>query len=378
MYLRCADFKSISENIIKHDRRIVMFGAGVVGQVIAPQIMSDCGIEGNIDCYIDNDSKRWGETLEINGRKVEIRSPKYLEECDSNTTIMLNISRFSGVLTQLSEMACTEEMECYIFAMLCVHNFCLMESKGSVQFSEKPLIPKKLHYMWLGRKPLPESLQNCIDSWKKYCPDYEIIEWNEDNYDINKHPYMREAYEAENYGFVPDYARLDILYEHGGIYMDTDEELFRSLDNMLYQEAFCGVEKWQDISFGACAGSVKGHPIVKKFLDARENLRFINPDGSLNRNTCGYYDTPTALKLGYKLNGECQSINGLNIYGYDYFVPYDYMTGICNKTSNTYSVHWYSGGWLDEEKRKANEQTMKKYEAIYQMCLRGEKYECES
>ncbi|MBR1460567.1 hypothetical protein IJ596_02890 [bacterium] len=375
MYLKCNYFNQISKEIKKNNKKIVMFGVGVIGQIIAPQVVKDYGLLEYIDCYIDNDIKKWKNKVSICGKTVNIKSPEYLQECSKNTVIMLNISRFYEVLNQLAQMECTSEMDCYIFSMLCVHNYCLQESIGEIKLSDKPLIPKKIHYMWLGKKMIPDSLKKCIESWKRYCPDYEIIEWNEDNYDVSKHPYMEEAYEAGDYGFVPDYARLDILYTHGGIYMDTDEELFRSLDTLLYQEAFCGVEKWQDISFGACAGSIPGHPMVKKFLDARESLHFINSDGSFNRNTCGFYDTPTALNNGYMINGKCQTIGGLNIYGYDYFVPYDYMTGVCNKTKNTYSVHWYSGGWLDDMTRRANRVTAEKYEKIYRKCLAGEKYE---
>lgn len=371
MKMRCLDFESLSKDIQNNNNKIVMFGAGVVGGIIAPQILNRYEILSYVDCYIDNDSTRWGSKLKICGREIQINSPKYLDECDSNTVIMLNISRYSGALDQLRNMSATQNMICYIFPMLCVHNYCLSESHGEAKLTKSPIIPKKIHYMWLGRKQLPDNLKRCIDSWRRYCPDYEIIEWNEDNYDIDKNIYMKEAYQVGGYGFVPDYARLDILYNHGGIYMDTDEELFRSLDDMLYQEAFCGVEKWQDISFGACAGAVPGHPMIKKFLDARKNMHFVNPDGSYNKNTCGFYDTPTALEEGYLVNGRTQSVKGLNIYGYDYFVPYDYMTGTCNRTNNTYSVHWYNGGWLDEEKRVENEKTASKYEKIYNMCING-------
>lgn len=372
MQVNCLDFKQISEKIKSTNCHIVMFGAGVVGQIIAPQILNDYGILDYVDCYVDNDISKWDSQLFVCGKTFVVNAPCYLNTCKEDTVILLNISRFSEVLSQLSNMDCTRNMECFIFPMLCVHNFCLSESSGDVRLYDKPLIPKKIHYMWLGKKELPSNLLRCIETWREYCPDYEIIEWNENNYDINKHPYMKEAYEAGAYGFVPDYARLDILYTYGGIYMDTDEELIRNLDSMLYQEAFCGVEKWQDISFGACAGSVPGHPMIKKFLDARENIRFINPDGSCNRNTCGFYDTPTALKEGYKINGKCQTIGGLNIYGYDYFVPYDYMTGTYNKTKNTFSVHWYSGGWLDGVTKHANEKTMQEYSKIYSKCLMGE------
>ena len=99
-------------------------------------------------------------------------------------------------------------------------------------------IPKKIHYCWVGGTAKPKSVQYCIDSWKKYCPDYEIIEWNEDNYDFSKNRYMKEAYDNKKWGFVPDYARLDIIYQHGGIYMDTDVEMVANLDDLLEYEGF--------------------------------------------------------------------------------------------------------------------------------------------
>lgn len=100
------------------------------------------------------------------------------------------------------------------------------------------MIPKKIHYCWFGRNPLPELARRCIESWKKYCPDYEIIEWNEDNYDINKIPYVKEAYQAKKWAFVTDYVRLDVVNKFGGIYLDTDVELLKSLDSLLKYKAF--------------------------------------------------------------------------------------------------------------------------------------------
>ena len=223
--------------------------------------------------------------------------------------------------------------------------------------------------MWLGRKPIPDNLKRCIDSWRKYCPDYEIIEWNEDNYDVEKHPYMIFAYEVKAYGFVPDYVRLDILYNEGGFYIDTDVEIKKNLDDLRYQEAFCGVEKWQIINFGGLSGAAPKHPMIKLFLDARKNISFLDADGQPQKITCGMYDTPVAIRAGYKINGKTQCINGMNIYAYDYFHPYDYMSGTVYETEHTYSIHWFNGGWLDGKMKKANDNTQKKYEHIYQKAV---------
>lgn len=369
MKLKCNDFSSFSDYIIENNQSVVLFGAGAIGQITAPEILREYGALNNVECYLDNSEAKWGTYIEACGKLFEVRSPKYLETCSEETVIVLNISRFPDVIRQLEGMSCTKNMTCFVMPMMLIHNFCSDASNGNVKLSEEPLIPKKLHYMWLGRKPLPDNLRKCIESWKKFCPDYEIIEWNEDNYDIEKHPYMKQAYEAGAYGFVPDYARIDILYNEGGFYLDTDVELKRSIDDLRYQKAFCGVEKWQIINFGGLSGSVKGNPMLKEFLDARQDVFFLNADGRQNKNTCGFYDTRVALKHGYKINGSSQALGDINIYAYDYFQPYDYMSGIINETENTHSIHWFSGGWLDEKMKKANEAAKKVYMELYQKAL---------
>lgn len=367
--LKCTDFSSFSDYILENKQSVVLFGAGAIGQITAPEILREYGVLDNVECYLDNSEAKWGTYIEACGKLFEVKSPKYLETCSAETVIVLNISRFPDVIRQLEEMSCTKNMTCLVMPMMLIHNFCSDASKGNVIISDEPLIPKKLHYMWLGRKPLPDNLKKCIECWEKFCPDYEIIEWNEDNYDIEKHPYMKQAYEAGAYGFVPDYARIDILYNEGGFYLDTDVELKRSIDDLRYQKAFCGVEKWQIINFGGLSGSVKGNPMMKEFLDARQDVFFLNEDGSQNKNTCGFYDTRVALKHGYKINGTSQTIGDINVYAYDYFQPYDYMSGIINKTENTHSIHWFSGGWLDEKMKKANEEAKKVYMELYQKAL---------
>ncbi len=372
MNLLCCGFKEFANRIREKEARIVMFGAGAIGRVSVPEILKEHDLLDSMECYVDNDEKKWGKKISVCCIDIPVRSPEYLKECPQSTAILINISRFSAVISQLEAMECTGQMDCYIMPMMLIHNYCMDASAGKGEVSDTQLIPKKFHYMWFGGKHIPENLKKCIDSWRLHCPDYEIIEWNENNYDINKHPYMKQAYEAGAYGFVPDYARLDILYNEGGLYLDTDVELKRNIDDLLFQEAFCGVEKWQIINFGGLSGAVKGHPMIRKFLDARTDILFTDADGNQNRNTCGYYDTGVAIREGYKINGKTQSVCGMNIYAYDYFHPYDYMSGIINDTDNTYSVHWFNGGWLDDKMRKANEEAKEKYLRLYRTAVNGQ------
>lgn len=369
MIPKCCKWEEFRADVTGTDSRLVLFGSGAIGQVSTPEVLRNLGLLERIDCYIDNNQSKWGTYIEACGRNFEVRSPDYLQECNDNAVIILNISRFSEVIEQLEGMSCTNSMKCYVMPMMLIHNFCMKKSNGNPKISKDPLIPKKIHYMWLGRNPLPQKLERCINSWKEYCPDYEIIEWNEDNYDIGKHSYMRDAYEAKAYGFVPDFARIDILYNEGGFYLDTDVEIRRSIDDLRYQQAFCGVEKWQIINFGGLSGSIKGHPMLKEFLDSRQNVSFYNTDGSLNKNTCGFYDTKVAISHGYNINGETQCVDGMNIYAFDYFQPFDYMSGTINETENTHSIHWFNGGWLDEKMKMQNEETKRIYMALYQKAL---------
>ena len=358
-------WNAFAENVKSNNKSIILFGAGAIGAVVIPEILSDYNLLSHVKCYIDNDERLWETKIKIKGLTFDIKSPGFLKECDSNTVIMLNISRFTDVLEQLNAMETTQDKECVISPVMLMTNFKSKGGNGIASQSKNMIIPKTIHYMWLGGKPLPTNLQKCIDSWKKYCPDYEIIEWNENNYDISKNNYMKQAYEKKAYGFVPDYARFDIIYNYGGIYLDTDVELKSSLDKLLYQEAYCSVEKWQVINPGGGFGAVKGHPAIKMFMDERENLSFVLPDGSLNKKTCAYYDTLTALKHGYKINGRNQKINGMNIYTYDYFHPYDYMSGTIDMTSDTVSIHHFNGGWLDETMKKANQDTVDNFNKIF-------------
>ena len=217
------------------------------------------------------------------------------------------------------------------------------------------MIPKKIHYCWFGRNPLPESALKCIASWKKFFPDYEIIEWNEDNFDVNCIPYTAQAYAAKKYAFVSDYARFKILYEHGGLYFDTDVEVIKSFDDILARGPFMGFEVNPNPAraFGAVAaglgiGAEKGMELYKSVLDYYSKLSFLQPDGSYNTTDAVVNITTRELiKVGLKDQPGIQSVAGITIYPMDYFNPLDDATGRLTKTDNTRSIHWFTKTWLN-------------------------------
>ena len=214
-------------------------------------------------------------------------------------------------------------------------------------------IPKIIHYCWFGGNPIPEKDQACIESWKKFCPDYTIMEWNESNYDISKNRYMKEAYDAKKWGFVPDYARLDIVYTNGGIYLDTDVEIIRNLDSLLADDAFMGFEDGKFVALGLGFGATKGNEHIKKMRNVYGGVSFINPDGSFNTLPSPHYTTDYLSDKGLKQNNTFQKIEGIAIYPKEYFCPRDYYTGAMSLTENSYTIHHYNASWLSDQEKKS-------------------------
>ena len=233
------------------------------------------------------------------------------------------------------------------------------------------MIPKIIHYCWFGRNPLPTSAHRCIDSWRKFLPDYEIKEWNEDNFDVNSILYTRQAYEAKKYAFVSDYARFWILYHEGGLYFDTDVEIIANLDEIIARGPFMGIE--QGASFdgkpmvapGLGLGVEAGHPFYQRMLKTYDSQRFINTDGSHNNMTIVSYTTKELYAYGMKPSEDIQEVEGIWIYPADYFCPMDSTTGIITKTPRTVAIHHYDCSWMNHNSLSFRIHQLKNF--IYRM-----------
>lgn len=205
------------------------------------------------------------------------------------------------------------------------------------------MIPKTIHYCWFGGKPLPALAKKCLKSWKKYCPGYEIKQWNETNFDINICRYVKEAYTAKKYAFVTDFVRLWVLVNFGGIYMDTDVEVLKSLDSILNYQAVSGFEQLDKIPTALMACE-KDFPLFKEFLKDYDNLPFILPDGKQDLTTNVTRITDICKKYGLVLNNTEQTIKGFKLFPMEYFCPIhnESSGGI---TENTYTIHHFMGSW---------------------------------
>lgn len=225
------------------------------------------------------------------------------------------------------------------------------------------MIPKVIHYCWFGGNPLPESAIKCINSWKKFLPDYEIKEWNESNYDVHKIPYIHEAYEAKKFAFVSDYARYDILYQYGGVYFDTDVEVIASMDDIIAKGPYMGIEIPAKegvtplVNPGLGIGAHAGLPFYKKVLDYYSTLHFLGEDGKPNEVTIVTHTSKVLAEAGMLPVNEIQRVEGILIYPVDYFNPLNDLTGKIEKTINTRSIHWYSKTWLNKSDSMRNKIT---------------------
>ena len=209
------------------------------------------------------------------------------------------------------------------------------------------MIPKRIHYCWFGRGAKPKSVLKCIASWRKYCPDYEIIEWNEDNFDVNMNGYTRMCHGQRKYAFLSDYVRLVVVAEHGGIYFDTDVELIKPIEHLLSENAFYCFENDSFVASGLGFGSEARSGTILALLSEYDSLL----DGENGTRGCPVLNTLALEKLGLSRNGTKQMVSGAVVLPSEYMNPFDPATGILSKTENTVSVHWYSAAWLSPIKR---------------------------
>lgn len=226
------------------------------------------------------------------------------------------------------------------------------------------MIPKIIHYCWFGRGPIPELGIKCIESWKRHMPDYEIKEWNEDNFDVNMIPYTKEAYEAKKFAFVSDFARFWIIYHHGGIYFDTDVEVLKPFDDIISKGPFMGAESdciingaHPAIAPGLGLAAEAGMPIYQKLINYYENTHFILPNGKMNDTTIVFHTTNLLAENGLTRDKGIQNVAGIWIYPKEYFCPK--QNDVIKITENTYSIHHYASSWRNPLYNKIRELTLK-------------------
>lgn len=238
------------------------------------------------------------------------------------------------------------------------------------------MIPKTIHYCWFGNNPKSELAIKCINSWKKYCPDYVIIEWNDSNFDLSLCPlYVQQAYELQKWAFVTDYVRLKVVYENGGIYFDTDVELIKNIDELLCNNAFFGFEFGKFINTGLGFGSVKNMQLLSELMKSYEYISFISEEGVVDTLPCPIRNTEVFLRYGLIQNNTNQYLeNGILILSSSYLSPIDPTTGELLLRDNTISIHWYDASWKSEDEKRQYK-LIKKFNRIFGLKFGGFLYD---
>lgn len=214
------------------------------------------------------------------------------------------------------------------------------------------MIPKIIHYCWFGKNPLPDKAKKCIESWKKFMPDYEIKEWNEDNFNVNIIKYTAEAYKLKKYAFVSDYARFWILYNYGGVYFDVDVELIKPIDDIIARGAFMGCEKsrYENITFNPATGlgmaAPTHHPFYEKVLCTYKNKHLVSWDGRITETVVGIISQLFENKEQILYDDNIVLAEDIYIYPNEYFCPLNYYTGELTITPRTRSIHHYHASWV--------------------------------
>ncbi len=212
------------------------------------------------------------------------------------------------------------------------------------------MIPKIIHYCWFGGKELPTDVKSCISSWQVYCPDYEIKRWDENNFDVKSHPFMNAAFQSSNWAFVSDYARLKIIYEYGGIYLDTDVELIHSLDSLLDNKCYIGIQQNEKLcNTGLGFGAEKNNVIIKKMMDVYDEIVF--DETKKNTFACPWLNDKILTEIGYQHSNEVEFLEDITIYPPRFFDPYPSGKGYDLMCEDTFSSHHYAATWTSGANR---------------------------
>lgn len=344
----------IFHNWVENSEGIVCYGTGKRFQRYVEFVKQNSILRDKLLYCVDKDSSKQGSVINIGTKNVSIYSIDYLNN-EKDIVLLITNERYDKVLKELRQKRELRGMKFFCFSYLLAEvkeeNALKKMLPNRIRLYDEPLIPKTIHYCWFGGKSLSDKYRTWMESWKKYCPDYEIIEWNEENYDITKNKYMFDAYKHGKWGFVPDYARLDIIYKYGGIYLDTDVEVISNLDDLLYQKAFVGFESDKFVNFGSGFGAMKGNELIRELRDEYDKLEFVDEKGKLNTLPSPCIQTEHLKSKGLVTNGEYQIVDGLVIYPEKVLSSKNVYSRKIKTVDYTKSIHHFDATWKDEEQR---------------------------
>ena len=330
---------------------VICYGSGRMLDEMSEELPTLTNSCNNI-YLVDGDEKKNGARRTLFGEDRIINNPNFIKN-KKNMVVLITSSAVKEIMERLLDLI-DENTPIFIFnlmrkVMIDRENISVIDEEKIIGLSKTEQIPKTIHYFWFGEKELPDDYKRNIETWYINCPDYSIIRWDENTCNIEECQYAKEAYESGKYGFVPDYFRLKIVYEQGGIYLDTDVELIKPLDELLFLPAYVGYEDNNHVNFGAGFGAAKNLKILKEMYEVYENVDFITEDGELNMVASPIYQTEVLKKYGLVCNGKMQIVGGMTVLPMNYLTAQSSYSGIKYTTKSTFSIHKYAASWCDEK-----------------------------
>lgn len=323
--------------------KTMCFGAGLQGRRVA-DFFENWKVSEQLQGFIDNSPSKAGQIVKCDNAKYRIYSLEEVEKTWRNEQILILVTclNYKEIYEQLDKI---KNNWIYIsIDEVAEEQFMLSDYQEVIKESDKILIPKKIHYAWLG-KEMPYNLRKNIEYWKQLCPEYEFYEWNEKNYDVSQNQYMKQAYEKKMWGFVTDYMRLDVIYKYGGIYLDTDIEMIRKPDELLYQSCFGCIDASLVMNLGSGFGAAPHAEIIRELRDYYDDVMFIRDDGSIDNTSCNTHSYNVLKKYGVQVNDMLQNVKGMNIYPM-IFQGACHYTRKQRVTEKTYWVHYGNMSWF--------------------------------
>ncbi len=328
-------------------RKCYCFGCGLQGTRII-NIMENWGYREKIAAFTDNNEKRVGTRMSNGSLHYPIVSvDEFVKSVTEKDVIIICSSDVVSISEQLNQYQGLEKVVCFNLGELGLRQLIVSDYEKVIRESEEVIIPKIIHYFWGGDR-MPELMKRNVERWHELCPDYEIREWNDHNYDISKNKYMQQAYEAGKWGFVSDYARLDIVYQYGGIYIDTDVSMVKRPDELLYQKCFAISDASFFLNLGAGFGAAVGVGLIKELRDYYDTISFISSDGSANMQPIQYHTYQVMKKYGYQVNDKLQKIQEMNIYPM-IMAGTNAYTMQMRVTDRTFFLHYGTATWLNKK-----------------------------
>lgn len=336
-------------------RTIYIYGVGdVFRNLIKRETYKD--ILKSVAGYVDNGKA--GEEIEVLGQTCTVHPIGFLKTVRQGIVLLCGMKYLDEMYQVLCDQQLSDDVECFILPMIWAvsggrDDKAIKERINNADRGEQK-IEKKIHCFWFSDNKKPKEYQQCIDSWKRVCPDYEIIEWNAKNYDYEKNIFMKQAFESKKWAFVSDFARLDVIYHYGGIYLDMDVELLNSFEPFLKFNSFFNFCTQNDIDLGSGFGSIKGNPFIGTLLDLYRDKEFLDQRGKpmTDKFTQPELIRKCFLRQGFRMNGNMQLVNDMLILPRKYYTPVDdfFLQNIV-QCSDTRGIHHYHAGWWTEESR---------------------------